>query len=135
MTASTDRFADVEAALVTHLGALDGVAGAATKAPADLLDQLPFHRVQRTGGADDDMHVTDVAVVDVDTFASDYGVSRDFAEAARIALRDLRNQVVAGRLFDQVTTMTAPIWVDWGDEHVQRFVATYRITSRITATR
>lgn len=120
---------DIETLLIAQLSTLDGVNGVETKVPADVSAYLPFIRVQRIGGIDD--WDNDTATVDIDTFASDELAAYNLADTVWRALYALYGQVVSGRRIDSVNTVAAPMWVDWQDANIQRYVATYDIYTRI----
>lgn len=102
-----------------------------TELPADL-ETVPVLQVTRIGGADS-LPVLDVANVDVDTFGPSREAARDLAEEVRAALRfELPGSVIEGALVAEVTTISAPRWVPYGNPNVRRFVASYRITIRST---
>lgn len=123
-------FADVEQLVVLLLAdALD--CRVSTELPAHIETVLPVVRVSRTGGPDD--KITDSARIDVETFHSDRGRSWDLAQQAREAMHAAAHTVVGGRLIDTVDTETAPMWIDYANDSVRRYTATYRVTSRIRA--
>lgn len=124
---------DIEAVLVS---ALSGLGRVGTRTPANLLTALPYVQVQRIhGGADD--RVTDTARVDVDVFTArdptnpNRGAAFLLSEQVRALMLSLRHTEVDGVLIDTVETLTAPAWLDYGDEHVNRYLATYELTSRL----
>jgi hypothetical protein len=124
------RFADVESLLVTHLEARLAVR-ATTRLPAKFETALPIIRVTRVGGPDDGLN--DFARITVETFAATRPASWDLAEDARQAMLAASHTVVSGRLIDTVSTDGAPVWVDYANDSVQRFLASYTVVSRIRA--
>lgn len=131
---------DVEAVLVRRLrDALrplmdpDGSRklGVATDTPADLKGRW-FVRVQVVTGSDDGL--TDSPMVDVETFAPTREDSSDLAMTTRrvlLAMAGTDTSPDGRQLFDTVRTATRPVWVDYRNPDVQRFVATYWVTSRL----
>ena len=124
------RFADIESLLIAHLEARLSVR-AVTRLPAKFELALPIIRVTRTGGPDDGLN--DRARIDVETFAATRPASWDLSEDARQAMLGAAHTVVAGRLIDTVSTDTGPRWVDYANDSVQRYMASYTVTSRIRA--
>ncbi|MFC0546931.1 hypothetical protein [Kutzneria chonburiensis] len=128
-------FADVEAVVVRYLSALD-IGRVTTRTPANLADVLPLVMVNRVPGGGGDDGITDVAQLDVDTFtardpsAPGRGAAHDLAEQVRAAMLALRHKAVGGVLVDTVETLTAPCWVDYADDRLNRFVATYELSLR-----
>lgn len=125
---TTARFAGAQELLIGWFSGLSGVNGASTKTPADLLAVVPFIRVMRIGGMDS--RVEDHATVDIDCFAANEIDAEALAEMVREQMIGLNNRVVDGHLIDYVSTVVAPAWIDWADENVQRYVATYEICVR-----
>ena len=122
-------FADVEALLVAALEAVLPSTSVVTRLPADLEAALPVARVAAVGGRD--RGVTDTCRVDVDTFAADRPTSHDLAQACRATLHALRHTTtVDGWLVDRVITEVRPMWVDYQNDRVQRYVATYTVETR-----
>ena len=121
-------FALIEAIVRAHLVAETGH-GAGTSTPPDLEQRTdPFHRVSRAGGADDG--ITDAPLVDVETFAPSRHAAAQAAEEARAAMHALKANAVVGTLVDTVDTATGPVWLDYANPAVHRYVATYRLTLR-----
>jgi len=126
-------FAD-PAAAVADLVAPFAKGGAGPKTYATLqAGPLPYIRVRRTGGSDDE--VTDTAVVDVSVFDSDAANAMTVAEQCRQRLTcgpfagsDFRT--AHGRI-DRVLTEVAPQLVTPPDLMVLQCVpASYRVTMR-----
>lgn len=122
------RFADLETLLVGYLAAATGVR-TVTTLPATLEEDLPVYRVSGVGGNDD--RLTDRVTVDVEAFAADRGASHDLAEDARQALHAAAHTALDGWLIDTVTTEARPMWIDYANDHVQRFIATYGVATRV----
>lgn len=125
------HFADAEALFISALSGVDGVSRTVTRLPAAerLTAALPLVRVHRVGGADD--RLTDTARVDLETFAADYDTASALARTVHTAALALGNTVVDGVLVDTVETVSAPMWVDYENPNVQRFVATYEAAVRV----
>lgn len=117
-------FPDLEQAVCDLLEDL-GETGIVT--PADLQDRLPFHRVQRFGGADD--VITDTAALSVDTFAADAATGRERAEQVRQRLLSGPHATAHG-VIDLAETTSAPVEVPWDGAPVRRWTATYRLQAR-----
>ena len=120
------RYADVEAVVVAHLSST--VAATSAALPEDLEGSLPRNRVAVGGGSDDG--ITDEALVDVESFAGTRAAAADLAEDTRQALLALGASNAGGALVDWVRTATRPVWVDYQNPAVHRFVATYRVALR-----
>jgi hypothetical protein len=131
MPAPLLRFADVEAALVGALGNVSGVRRVVTLLPAALVGVLPLLRVQRFGGHDN--RVTDTANVDIETLAGTYGQASALANLVHTTVLALAHTPLQGTMFDTVETISHPIWVDYENPNVSRFVATYEIAARVLA--
>lgn len=119
-------FPIIEALVVAHLrAATDGGAGVST--PSNL-GQGIFHRVTRGPGSDDG--ITDSPLVDVETFAGSRLDAAQAAEAAREAMRAMKANAAAGHLIDSVDVASGPVWLDYENPKVHRYVASYRLTLR-----
>jgi hypothetical protein len=125
-------YADVEALLVAYLTPLTGIRGVSVDLPADVLARLPFVQVNRVSGGDD--YITDSATVDVDCFAATRVSASAVARTVHAAMMRLRHTAVAGVLVDSVETISGPQWINYEDENLQRYVATYLVESRVCAT-
>ena len=125
-------FADVEALLVTYLTPTPGVLGVSVDLPQNVLSRLPFIQVNRVGGGDD--YITDTAMVDVACFHSTRVQASTVARTVHKLMMALRHTAVAGVLVDSVETVTGPQWINYDDENLQRYVATYLVDSRVCAT-
>ena len=121
---------NLEAMAVVYLRAATG-RRVSTRVPADLTGAVPFVRVTRGPGGDDES--TDSPLLDVETFTARQGsvIDRwDFAEECRQALHAMAGKAVAGALVDRVVTTSSPAYVDYGNSDVDRLVATYRVEFR-----
>ena len=127
MTAPT-QFIDVEDMLITYLSTIPGLGGLSVEMPN--LPVTPFVLITRVSGGDD--YLTDRPTVDVEVFHADRTVSSDFARLVHDKMLHLRHFVVAGRGIDDVETVSGPHWLNWGDENLQRHLASYIIHSRRT---
>jgi len=125
-------YADAEALLVAYLAP---VATTSVELPNAAQDQMPFIQVTRIGGQDD--YITDTANVDLDCYGKSRRQASDTARAAQALMMQLRRTrvTVAGSpvLVDTVEQILGPTWVNFQDEHLQRYVMTYAVSSRITA--
>lgn len=117
-------FLDIERALAELLGDL-GTVGSST--PANLGDVLPYIRVARNGGADD--QITDAPRVDIDAFGPDRDSAYDLAQSIQVLLLNFPLKLSSG-VIDRVDTDTGPHEVAWGNPNIHRFTAAYRIASR-----
>jgi hypothetical protein len=126
---SVKTFANIQAILVAYLSTLPGASGVATKTGTLSASGMPFIRVQRIGGADD--WFNDDSRVDIDVFAVDEVTAQQMAESVRTAMIGMSGHDFSGRTIDHVETTLAPIWVDYQNELVQRYVASYTVTSRL----
>lgn len=100
----------------------------ATKVAANVEALDGFVRVSRGPGSDDT--ITDSTLVDVECFHPDYGAAAVLAELVRQWFLTLTGQRVGGVLVDSSRTATSPMWVDYRNPKVNRFVASYRIEYR-----
>lgn len=124
-------YADVEALLVAYLAPTPGVRGASVDLPQDVLQRLPFIQINRVSGGDN--YITDEATVDVESFASTRTAASAVARTVHAAMMKLRHTSVGGVLVDSVETITGPMWINYQDENLQRYVATYLVESRVCA--
>ena len=88
-----------------------------------------FVQIQAVTGTDDGL--TDRALVDIDCFAPDRDQARDLAERVRSWMGGLPGKLAGGVLIDAVATSVRPHWVDYRNPSIQRFAASYRVTTRI----
>lgn len=125
---------DVEAGLIVACDAMITGAGVehlptSSDRPAGL-NGARFVQIQAVTGSDDGL--TDSALIDIDCFAPDRVEARDLAELVRSWIIDLGGKLAAGVLIDSVFTSVRPHWVDYRNPSIQRFAASYRVTTRIT---
>lgn len=101
-----------------------------TRLPGDLEARAPLARVTRGPGSDD--KVTDSFLIDCETFTLRAGtVDRwDFAEEFRQHMHALSGHAVLGALVDRVSTSSAPTFVDYGNDALDRLIASYRLELR-----
>lgn len=98
-------------------------------------ETLPYRMVNGLPGEEDDNLFTDDPIVSVHTFAADYTAASDAAADThrRMQLlihnpgRDvtLTDSTVVNA--DYVKTVQTPMWVDYGDNTINRFVARYQL--------
>lgn len=124
-------YADVEALLVAYLTPTPGVRGVSVELPQDVLTQLPWILVNRVSGGDD--YITDTATVDVESFHDNRGDARTLARTVHALMMRLRHTAVNGVLVDSVETITGPQWINYDDENLKRYVASYLVESRVCA--
>lgn len=116
-------FPNAEDVAITAIeGLFPNPSNVGTETPSDLQDRLPFGRVRRIGGVDDQF--TDSARVIVDVFAATYAAGSALAEAVRQRLRS------APAPLDRVLTLTGPAELPWEDPGTRRWSATYRLDLR-----
>ncbi|MEU5424234.1 hypothetical protein AB0H73_01305 [Streptomyces olivoreticuli] len=119
---------DAEAALIAWLAPRLGVR-VCTDAPADLDQAVPLVRLRRIGGTDDGVRL-DLALIDVDAFASMRPAAVNLAARVRDALlAALPGAVVpsAAAVFTAASTVTAPAWRPWENTALTRVGATYAV--------
>lgn len=126
-------FVDAEALLADYLETATSIR-TGTALPEKLEEALPICRVTGIGGTDD--RITDRVRVTVESFAALRTDAHDQAEAARmlmlaLAHTQLRDAGGSGWVIDTVETLSRPTWIDYANDHVQRFIATYELTSRV----
>lgn len=89
----------------------------------------PLIVVRRVGGYDD--YLTDRIRLQVQVFGSTHAQARDLAEACRQRiLAAPAGSPVAGAIIDRAATDSAPVFVDYGQPAIHRYVATYRLDYR-----
>ena len=118
-----------EQVVVTYLTGSCGLVGVAVETPQSLLTELPFALVTRVGGPTD--YITDMATIDVDVFNTDRSTALASANAVHLRMLALRGHQVSGCVVDDVDVLMAPRWVDFQDEHVRRYVASYTLYTRL----
>lgn len=95
--------------------------------PATLVP--PLIVVRRVGGQDS--YITDRCRLQVQTFGNTHIQARDLAEACRQkVLASPGADLVAGVAVDRAATESAPVFVDYGQPSIHRYVATYRLDFR-----
>jgi hypothetical protein len=96
--------------------------------PSNLAFDLPFHVVERFGGADR-ANWLDIARVDIDTYAAAADTAEDFAEQIRAAMRTrLVRYMFDGSTVSKVETMSAPKLIPYDATNVFRASASYQLT-------
>lgn len=133
VTAPTDTsptgYPDIERVLCDHLADL-GTCG--TRTPGDLQTELPFIRVRRVGGIDD--QVTDRARVDVEVFTSTRAAGEVAAEhiRQRLSVRGPLYVTSGGRLVvvDRTLLLSGPVELAWPDPVIRMFHASYQLECR-----
>lgn len=124
-------YADIEPLLVAYAATIPGISGASVELPNDVQSHLPFVQVTRLGGPSN--YITERAFVDFDVFGASRAAASDAARALQNALMHLRHTAPGGVLIDDVTITSGPIWVNYQDENVQRYVLSIEIDSRVVA--
>ena len=100
-----------------------------TSTPGNLEDVLPYYRLTTVRGSDDGL--TDSAIVDIEVFHRTRSEAADEAERIRSVVLDLGGRADSeGHLVDQVTTSGRPIWLDYRNAAIHRYVASYEISTR-----
>lgn len=99
-----------------------------SETPNNLASRLPFHRISAVRGADDT--VTDTTIVDIESFASSRWLASQESEALRGVIRSLVGKGKGDWLIDSVSTVMRPVWRDYRNPMIQRFVATYSVDMR-----
>lgn len=118
-----------EQVVVTYLKDQCGLLGVSVETPQDLLSVLPFALVTRVGGPTD--YITDMGTIDVDVFNTTRTTALDTMTLVHNRMLALRGTAVSGCVIDDVDVLMGPRWIDYGDEHVKRYIATYTISSRL----
>jgi hypothetical protein len=90
----------------------------------------PLIVIRRVGGYDN--KVTDIPRLQVQTFGNTHVQARDLAEACRQTILASPATPVVGVSIDQAITETAPVFVDYGQPAIHRYVGTYRLEYRRT---
>lgn len=118
-----------EQVVVAYLTGKCGLLGVAVEDPLDMLSRLPFAKVTRVGGPTD--YITDMGTIDVDVFNTTRVSALDTMNAVHLRMLALRGTAVSGCLIDDVDVLMGPRWLDYEDENVKRYVASYTISSRL----
>lgn len=99
----------------------------------DTFDDLSvFNRISIVGGPDDGF--VESALVDVESFAPTREGARNLAEDTRqvvLSLAGTDASDTGSELIDTVRTETRPRWVNYRNPDLQRYVGSYRITTRL----
>jgi hypothetical protein len=97
-------------------------------------ETLPYRMVNGVAAVDDPDQGLDQTVVSVHTFDTDYTAANDAAVATHQRMLLLvsdpsRDVTLTGGVAnaDWVETVQKPIWLDYGDNTINRFVARYRL--------
>jgi hypothetical protein len=88
----------------------------------------PLIVVRRVGGGDDGL--TDRPRLQVQTFGASRATARDLAEECRQLVTAAAATAVAGALIDRTGTESSPVYLDYGDPAVHRYLAIYRLEYR-----
>lgn len=96
---------------------------------------FPFYLINRIAGGDD--LVSDYAVVSVHSFHTKRGLASDAADAVHAKMKALtaktsvtvRDRTVGVEFMEVVES---PIWVDYNDPNIKRYVGRYRFGLRLT---
>lgn len=88
----------------------------------------PLIVVRRVGGFDNG--ITDVARIRVQTFGSSHSTASALAEACRQLILASPATHVGGVNIDRAIVESAPVYVDYGQPPLQRYIATYRLEVR-----
>lgn len=96
---------------------------------------LPFIVVRCTTTPSDGL--TAYASVQLEFFQSDYSAAKDLAREGHSLMLDIKSAPINVNgtpvSIDRLQFGDGPIWVDYGDENLQRFVCRYQLDTRITA--
>jgi hypothetical protein len=118
---------DVEVVLVAALGAEFTGATVSTETGNDLLDLLPFIKVERSGGGDDGFRL-DRPLVDIDVYAASRLEATALAEQIRtFVLRTLRGSTTHGAAIGRTSTVSAPANRPYDNTGLRRCGATYEL--------
>lgn len=130
--------ADVVEVVITWLSELDGDVGPQRYAG----QSLPYRWVSDAAGGIDDK-VTMQSTVSVHTFAAEYWEARQLAAESHRRMLALgppmaaqqRVELASGStvFVDCVDTAEPPMWQDYGENGIHRFVARYTIDIRFSA--
>jgi hypothetical protein len=126
---SPTGYPDIERVLCDHFADL-GTCG--TRTPGDLQGELPFIRIRRVGGIDD--QVTDRARVDVEVFTASRADGEVAAEhiRQRLSVRGPLYVTSGGRLVvvDRTLLLSGPVELAWPDPVIRMFHASYQLECR-----
>lgn len=119
---------DCESLARTWLDSAFPDAKVSTETDTTLADNLPWIRVTRGGGADQ-QYVIDFPLIDVDVFHSSRIDARALAEQVRSSLiLTLPGRAVGAGNVRFAKTILAPTWAPWDNTSLRRFTATYELT-------
>jgi hypothetical protein len=88
----------------------------------------PLIVVRRVGGFDDG--ITDVARLRVQTFGATHATASALAETCRQLILASPASRVVGLNIDRAVVESAPVYVDYGQPPLQRYVGMYRLEVR-----
>lgn len=88
----------------------------------------PLIQVFRAGGGDDGL--TDYPRLEVQTFGGSYTEGIKLAEGARQYILASEATQVSGCVIDWARTETGPVYVEYGDPGIDRYVASYTLALR-----
>lgn len=129
----TTGFADTEYLIALYLRGVFAPIRVVTELPSQMEEQVPVIRVGGAGGSDDRLCSTER--LDVEAFTATRVQARELAERVRTAMHAASHTVVDGWLIDHVSTEAGPIWLDYQNDRVHRYLATYQVESRIHSAR
>lgn len=116
-------FADVEDVVMALLAS----AGPTVLATPTTIT-APLIVVRRVGGFDNG--ITDVARIRVQTFGGSHATASALAETCRQLILASPATRVGGVSIDLAVAENAPVYVDYGQPPLQRYIATYRLEMR-----
>lgn len=125
------EWAQIEKVLIRLLiaGGHAGSDRVSVSTPGDLEEKLPFYRVTLVRGSDDGL--TDSSVVDLECFGATRSMASDDAERMRRVMHSLAGRAdMEGNLVDTVSTVGRPVWFDYRNPNIQRYLATYEVQTR-----
>ena len=122
---------DLEALLIARLTALHpAIRRISTDTTVSLQEELPVIVVEQVpGGGLDGLVLT--GVLDVHTFAAARADARDLATVVWNDLHLLNTRAGHRAPIDSLVCTNAPHFVDYGDERISRFLATYEVAARL----
>lgn len=121
--------------VTTHLKTLPGIGGCSVEKPGENdWDGLAYPFVLVTaipsGG---DNYMWAINTVDVETFHTDYVAALEFSRLVHDRMMHLRHRYVSGVPISNVETINGPGWIDYQDQTITRFLASYEIESAVNA--
>lgn len=139
MTSFAWEAPSVSEVVVAWLAPIGPANGVSVERPTG--DVLPYRMVTRVAGKDD--KITDCAVVSVHTFATSMTLAESEARLTHRRMLELGPPIVGQQsvtisgdqvvMVDSVETSMAPVWIDYEDNQIRRFVARYAIDLRFVA--